>query len=78
MENFTQYYGLDLLAMCATFLGVYFLGNKNKYGFLLHFVGNLLWFGLGFLTQSLGLIIANVLFSLMNIRGFILWRRKKN
>ena len=51
-ELISTYYGIDLLAMILTLVGIYLLGNKNKYGFVVHIFGNALWFALGIMTQS--------------------------
>lgn len=41
-EIMSQYYGIDLLATAITFAGIYYLGNKKRYGFVMTFIGNIL------------------------------------
>ena len=77
MELFLKYYTLDWLAMALSLVAVYLLGNKNKYGFISFSMANTLWIFLGFfLMNSLGIGIGNIIFLIMNIRGFISWNKK--
>ena len=68
-----QYYGIDWLAMALTLVAIYLLGNKSRAGFGTMMCGNLCWMGLGVLTGSLALVIANLTFFSMNVRGFVKW-----
>ncbi|WP_062269317.1 hypothetical protein [Endozoicomonas arenosclerae] len=68
-----QYYGIDWLAMTFTFLAIWQIGNKNRIGFVLMMTGNSCWIAMGFLTDSLAMIIANIIFFLMNLRAVIKW-----
>ena len=78
MELFLRYYTLDWLAMALSLLAVYLLGNKNKYGFISFSIANTLWIYLGlFLMNSLGIGIGNIVFLIMNVRGFISWNKKQ-
>lgn len=79
MDLFLKYYTLDWLAMALSLLAVYLLGNKNKYGFISFSIANVLWIFLGFfLMNSLGIGIGNIVFLIMNVRGFISWNKKTN
>ena len=69
----TQYYGIDWLAMCLTFLAIYFLGNKSRKGFLLMMLGNLCWSTIGFWAHSYAMLMANIGFFSMNARAFTKW-----
>jgi hypothetical protein len=79
MESFTmqlfKYYGTDWLAMCLTFVALYMIGNKQRYGFILMICANGTWLVLGILTSSVALVIANLVFSVMNIRAFVKWSK---
>lgn len=76
MEVFLKYYTLDWLAMGLSLLAVYLLGNKNKFGFISFILANLLWVILGFsLINSLGIAIGNLVFLIMNIRGYLSWNK---
>jgi hypothetical protein len=72
----TRYFGLDWLAMCLTFIAIYLLGNKNKSGFLVMMTGNLCWAAIGLCAHSYAMILANLGFFSMNIRGFWKWIRQ--
>lgn len=73
LNTLTHYYGIDWIAMLLTLLAIYLIGNKTKSGFYLMILGNIAWIGLGFMTYSLAMIIANLLFAAMNIRAIYLW-----
>ncbi len=70
-----QHYGLDWIAMILTFTAIYALGNKQRFGFCVMIVGNACWIILGIKFESLGMILANLVFLIMNLRGFVRWGR---
>ncbi len=72
-EFFTKFYGIDILAMLITFTGIYLIGNKKRYGFMVASIGNLIWVTLGFWVQSIGLMFANIVIILIYIRNYIKW-----
>lgn len=77
MDDITRYFLIDWLAMALSLLGVYLLGNKKKIGFIIFAVSNLIWAGLGFtMMQSLGVAIGNLVFFVINTRGYIRWIRE--
>jgi nicotinamide riboside transporter PnuC len=79
MDIFLKYYGLDWLAMAASLLAVYLIGNKNRIGFISYILANALWIYLGvFKMQSFGISVGNVFFLMMNLRGFLKWKKDKN
>lgn len=69
----TEFYGVDWLAMVLTLTAIYMLGNKSRTGFITMMGGNSCWVLLGVLIGSLGLIAANIVFLIMNLRGFVKW-----
>lgn len=71
--DMTEYLGLDWLAMCLTFTAIYLLGNKSRSGFVVMMLGNLCWSAIGLWAGSLAMIIANLGFFAMNVRGFLRW-----
>ena len=76
MENFFSHYGLDWLAMALSLYAAYLLGNKQKIGFLIFAVSNLLWIILGlFFMSSYGMAIGNIAFTVINVRGFNQWNK---
>ena len=69
----TQYLGIDWVAMCLTFAAIYLLGNKSRNGFLIMMVGNLCWSAIGIWAHSYAMVIANLGFFSMNVRGYMRW-----
>jgi hypothetical protein len=73
----TQYLGLDWVAMCLTFAAIYLLGNKSRVGFIVMMVGNLCWASIGVWAHSYAMVLANLGFFGMNVRGFLKWSAPK-
>ena len=69
----SRYDGIDWIAMCLTFGAIYLLGNKSRIGFVVMMLGNLLWCIIGLQAGSYAMIIANLGFFSMNVRGFVKW-----
>ncbi len=69
----TKYFGIDWLAMSLTFSAIYLLGSKHRSGFIVMMVGNLCWSAICIWAHSIAMVIANVGFLSMNIRGFLKW-----
>lgn len=72
---FFQYYAFDWLAMFFMFFGIWLVGSKNKIGFILTLLGNCCWAVVGVLTGSFAMVLANLIFGVMNTRGFISWSK---
>ena len=69
----SQYLGLDWLAMSLTFFAIYLLGNKSRWGFLVMMAGNVCWSLIGAWVGSYAMLIANMGFFAMNVRGYLRW-----
>ncbi len=69
----SQYFGVDWVAMCMTFLAIYLLGSKRRAGFAIMILGNLCWSAIGIWAQSYAMVIANLSFLAMNVRGYVKW-----
>ena len=52
------------------------VGNKNKWGFIVHLVGGAMWTYIAFTTPMYGLLIITIPAIVINIRNFIKWSRK--
>ena len=74
--NISTYYGIDWLAMLLTLIAIYYIGNKAKSGFSLMIAGNICWIVLGFLSSSIAMVIANILFAGMNVRAISKWTQE--
>ena len=70
-----QFYGIDWLATVCGLTGVYLIGNKNRYGFLIMMVASLSWMTVGFIIGSLALIAGSAVFFALHVRGWMKWRR---
>ena len=57
-----QYYGVDWLATVSGLTGVYLIGSKNRFGFLIMMVASLSWLAVGFMIESLALIVGSAVF----------------
>ena len=68
-----RYFGVDWVAMLFTFVAIYLLGNKSRAGFPTMMCGNACWVAIGLLSGSIAMVIANVVFFLMNVRGWVKW-----
>ncbi len=75
IESLTKYFGIDLLATALVLLGVYFLSEKQRKGFLIGSIGNVLWIIYGIWTASAGLVIVNTVITVMYVRGYLNWGR---
>ena len=77
-ESIFQYYGFDWLGMIATFLSIWWIGDKHWYGFLAGAIASICWCFFGFYTESAPAFFANIIFFGVNIRGMIKWRRERS
>ena len=74
MEFFSlKYMGVDWAAMLLTMISIYYIGNKEKIGFILMIIANVFWTILGWQTGSGAMILANVVFMGMNVRALYKW-----
>jgi len=60
-------------ATAVTLLGIYIVGNKHRYGFLICLSGEVLWAVRGWQTGLYELMIIGAAFSLMHIRNWFHW-----
>lgn len=72
-----QYYGVDFAAAIFSLIGLWMLGNKNKYGFIFGLLGTLSWTIFNILVCTIPGVISNIIFMLVHTRGFIKWLREK-
>lgn len=71
-----NYYFLDSIAMVFAFLGVWMLGNQRRLGFVIFSISNIIWvaFGLVLEKNGVGVIVGNLLFLVINARGWLRWK----
>ena len=75
--NLLQFYGIDWLATVCGLTGVFLLGNKNKYGFLVFMLASASWVTFGVITGSLAVILGSTTFLFLHLRGWLRWRREE-
>lgn len=73
-----EYYAVDWLAMLLTLVAIWHIGNMSPSGFVLMVVANLCWVGVGVMGNSLALVIANLVFVLMNLRALKKWSKSRS
>ena len=74
MSSLYQYYFVDWIGMILSLVSVYMLGNKQRLGFLLFAFSNLIFIFLGLTwMESIGMAVGNVVFMILNIRGYVSW-----
>lgn len=74
--NPLEFYGIDWLATSCGLLGVYLLGNQNKYGFVVFMVASASWIVFGSITGSYAVIIGSMIFLILHARGLYKWVNK--
>ncbi len=73
--SITKFYGSDWAAMVFSFLQIYLLGNKRPSGFIFGMLANLCWAAFGLMVASIANPVANVVFFILNVRGYRNWKR---
>ncbi|HVF47769.1 MAG TPA: nicotinamide mononucleotide transporter [Pyrinomonadaceae bacterium] len=71
-----QFYGIDWLATVCGLTGVYMLGNKNRFGFLVMMVASTSWLMVGIIIGSLPLMLGSIVFFCLHLRGWRNWRKQ--
>ena len=75
LNSLTTYYGSDWAAMVFTFLQLYLMAEKNKWGFIYGLCANVCWITFGIIAGSVASPFANIIFAALNIRGLIKWHK---
>ena len=76
-ELASKYYGTDWAAMLFTFGQLYLLGNGKRSGFVFGIFATITWAAFGIMAGSIANPLANTVFLIMNIRGFVKWQNKE-
>jgi hypothetical protein len=74
MELLTAYWGLDYAASATAICGMYFLGNRNRLGFVLYALSSAAMLGLALLMKSPPIFLANAVALAVALRGLWKWR----
>ncbi|MBW2554931.1 MAG: nicotinamide mononucleotide transporter [Deltaproteobacteria bacterium] len=75
-EILLKYHGIDWIAIIMTFLTLYYLGERRRFGFVFGIVASISWLIFGILVDSIANIIANVIFIALNLRGYLNWKEQ--
>lgn len=73
MTHATPLFGLDWGAMIFSLMALYLIGRRNRLGFLSFIVANVCWVSIGYLTMSFAIIVGNLIFLVLNLRGYWSW-----
>ena len=73
MSHGTPLFGLDWGAMIFSLLALHLIGRRNRAGFLSFIAANVCWVSIGWLTMSLAIMVGNILFVILNLRGYRNW-----
>ena len=66
-------FGADWLAMLASVTALVLLGRKSRWGFVSFMVANVAWILCGYLLPSIPIVLGNMVFFCLNMRGFRAW-----
>ena len=70
-----NYYGLDWVATFITCIAIIKIGNRDKDGFILMMSGNIIWFVVGIMADSMAMLLANTIFFSINLRAILKWSK---
>lgn len=70
---------MDWIAAIFELSGLYIVGNKNKFGFILNILCGICWLIYVFTTRSTyGLLLVVIPALVINIRNFIKWKKEND
>ena len=69
---------MDYVAGVLTLIGVWLVGNKNKYGFIAALLSNIVWIIYSLLYRhTYGIIIECLPLIAINTRNYIKWKKEE-
>ena len=75
LKSITQYFFVDWLGMLFIVLAIYFIGEKQRKGFLLGMLGSISWLIFSVMVESFASILLNVVMIGLYLRGYYKWSR---
>jgi len=72
---FDQYYGTDYVAALCAIVGMFYIGNKNRMGFVLYMLATSFGIFFAILAKSPPLVLTNTIMFSMNLRNFLKWKK---
>lgn len=74
MKFLWKYYGVDWILLILSVINLWLLGNGKKFGFIIGVVSNIFGIIFGIMIESYASPAMNIMFMIMNIRGYLKWR----
>ncbi len=68
---------LDWIAATFALMGVYLIGKKNKYGFLICMISGIVWCIVAVTTAVYGLFLEVLPLFILNMYNFYKWKREE-
>jgi len=72
-----QFYGIDWLASLMAVAMIYNLGNGRRIGFGFGVIANISWLVFAVLAASMPILLSNLVFLALNLRGWRAWQSKQ-
>ena len=72
----SRYYGIDLLGAILALTAAFLVGGGNRYGFLIGFLAGICMGIFAFMAESVFALILNLAMMILNVRGFVKWKKK--
>jgi len=76
-ETIVRYYCIDWVALVLNAVAIYLLGKKQRAGWSLGIAANLAWIAFGILAHSVATVVACIIFSALNMKGWWNWRTEQ-
>jgi len=62
----------------VSLISLWLIGNKNKYGFVVAILNQVLWVWYAVMLKQYGLLIGVVAYTIIHVRNLIKWSKDKN
>jgi hypothetical protein len=69
-----KYYGLDWIGMILGLASIYYLGRKNRTGFILRIAASAFWLAFGIIAETPAGVVANLAVIILSFKGFHQWK----
>lgn len=66
---------MDFIAGLIELIAKWIVGNRNKWGFIVHLIGGMLWTYIAITTPMYGLLVITIPATFVNIRNFLKWHK---
>lgn len=69
---------MDIIAGICELIGLYLIGSRNKKGFLINLICNILWVFVAWKTKVFGLLLVVIPAMFINVKNYMIWRQNEN